>query len=215
LAKLEAVASNERAQKRLQQIERGSEIMESIFTELDIRKIKEGNEPLEAVLAHRLVKAADQLEGEAIGDPLVVATLQNRLGYTVAIHGRSCIPTTTNGAHPHAGQPALVGWYNRPLPRHHPAGVLTLPPAITAPTRRCRYGLPGSAEPCTRCRPGTPGDIISSLHPATTAPLAAPRRRLPTPAHTRRPNDLAARTSPSPSRYAHTNAVPSHHASPA
>jgi hypothetical protein len=135
--------------------------------------------------------------------------------HDVAIHGRSCIPTTTNGAHPHAGQPALVGWYNRPLPRHHPAGVLTLPPAITAPTRRCRYGLPGSAEPCTRCRPGTPGDIISSLHPATTAPLAAPRRRLPTPAHTRRPNDLAARTSPSPSRYAHTNAVPSHHASPA
>ena len=50
------------AQRRLAQIEKGNEIITSIFTELDIRKVKEGNEPLEAVLADRLVKAAGQLE---------------------------------------------------------------------------------------------------------------------------------------------------------
>ena len=64
------------AQRRLTQIEKGNEIITSIFTELDIRKVKEGTEPLEAVLAERLVKAAGQLEGEAVGDPLVVAGLQ-------------------------------------------------------------------------------------------------------------------------------------------
>ena len=32
------------------------------------------------MLAERLVKAAGQLEGEAVGDPLVVAGLQDRLG---------------------------------------------------------------------------------------------------------------------------------------
>ena len=68
------------AQRRLAEIEKGNEIITSIFTELDIRKVKEGNEPLEAVLADRLVKAAGQLEGEAVGDPLVVAGLQDRLG---------------------------------------------------------------------------------------------------------------------------------------
>ncbi len=86
-AKQEALAAaaaerqaNEQAQRRLNQIEKGNEIITSIFTDLDIRKVKEGTEPLEAVLAQRLVKAAGQLEGEAVGDPLAVAGLQNRLG---------------------------------------------------------------------------------------------------------------------------------------
>ena len=55
-------------------------IYKHIFTDLDIRRVKEGTEPLEAVLAERLVKAADQLVGESVGDPLAVASLQNRLG---------------------------------------------------------------------------------------------------------------------------------------
>jgi eukaryotic-like serine/threonine-protein kinase len=79
-AKREAL---EQAQKRLGQIEKGNEILTSIFSDLDVRKIKEGTEPLEAVLAKRLVKAAEQLEGETVGDPVAVAHLQKRLGHTL------------------------------------------------------------------------------------------------------------------------------------
>ncbi len=75
--------AKEQTQKRLVQIEKGNEIITSIFTDLDIRKVKEGTEPLEAVLAERLVKAAGQLEGEAVGDTLVVAGLQDRLGMSL------------------------------------------------------------------------------------------------------------------------------------
>ncbi len=78
-AAAEAVARRE-SQKRLAQIETGNEIVTSIFIDLDLRAVKASGEPLEAVLAQRLVKAAAQLEGEAVGDPLAVAALQDRLG---------------------------------------------------------------------------------------------------------------------------------------
>src|SRR5439155_14902296 len=81
--KTKAEQANDQAQKRLAQIEKGNEIITSIFTDLDIRQIKQGTEPLEAVLAQRLVKAAEQLEEEAVGDLLVVARLQERLGLTL------------------------------------------------------------------------------------------------------------------------------------
>jgi serine/threonine protein kinase/tetratricopeptide (TPR) repeat protein len=68
------------AQKRLAQLEKGNEILGSIFADLDIRKVKAGEEPLEAVLARRLVKAAAQLEGESVGEPEAVAAMQDRLG---------------------------------------------------------------------------------------------------------------------------------------
>jgi tetratricopeptide (TPR) repeat protein len=79
----EAEEAHTQAQKRLTQIEKSNEILTSIFAELDIRKVKEGTDPLEAVLAKRLVKAAADLEGEAVGDPLAVAGLQDRLGRTL------------------------------------------------------------------------------------------------------------------------------------
>jgi len=75
--------AREQAQKRLQQIARSNEIVLSIFNDVDIRKIKEGPDPLEAVLARRLVKVAEQLHGEVVGEPLMVASLQNRLGLTL------------------------------------------------------------------------------------------------------------------------------------
>ncbi len=86
--------ANVKAQKRLTQIEKGNEILTAIFADLDLRKVKEGNEPLEAVLAKRLAKAAEQLEGEAISDPLVVASLQDRLGLSLDHLGysRDAIP---------------------------------------------------------------------------------------------------------------------------
>ena len=72
--------AKEQAQRRLTQIEKGSAVLTSVFDDLDIRKVKDGTEPLEAGLAKRLVKAAQDLEGDAVGDPLVVAALQYKLG---------------------------------------------------------------------------------------------------------------------------------------
>ena len=76
-------AAKEQALKRLTQIEKGYELLSAVFGDLDIRRVKEDNDPLEAVLAKRLVKAGEQLDGESIGDPLVVASLQNQLGRTL------------------------------------------------------------------------------------------------------------------------------------
>jgi serine/threonine protein kinase/tetratricopeptide (TPR) repeat protein len=68
------------AQARLAQIEKGNEILAAIFADLNPRAEHELRRPLRAILGERLAKAAAQLEGEAIGDPTVVAMLQMPLG---------------------------------------------------------------------------------------------------------------------------------------
>jgi tetratricopeptide (TPR) repeat protein len=75
--------ANAQAQKRLVQLEKANNVVTAIFADLDIKKVKDGTEPLEAVLAERLVKASAELDGDAVGDPLVVARLQLRLGVTL------------------------------------------------------------------------------------------------------------------------------------
>jgi serine/threonine protein kinase len=85
--KTKAEQANEQAQKRLKQVEKGNEVLLSIFEDLNVRQIRQGAEPVEAILAKRLVKAAEELEGEAVGDPLVVARLQGRLGQTLVSLG--------------------------------------------------------------------------------------------------------------------------------
>lgn len=79
----EADAARQESQSRLKQIEKGNEILLSIFADLDVREDPGRTEPLGAVLAKRLLKAAEQLEGEAVGDPLAVGNLQSRLGLTM------------------------------------------------------------------------------------------------------------------------------------
>jgi tetratricopeptide (TPR) repeat protein len=70
-----------------EQTQRGNGIILDIFEDLNIRKVKQGPDPLEAVLAKRLVRAGDQLEGTAVGDPLAMAALQGRLGHTLLTLG--------------------------------------------------------------------------------------------------------------------------------
>jgi serine/threonine protein kinase/tetratricopeptide (TPR) repeat protein len=91
---VQAIQAKAKTQKQLEQLKKGNAIITSIFAELDMRKVKAGTDPLEAVLARRLVKAADELEGEAVGDPLVVAELQARLGRSLygLGHSREAIP---------------------------------------------------------------------------------------------------------------------------
>ena len=70
------------AEKRLAQIEKGIDVLGSIFEDLDPRAEEKEGRPLRAILGDRLDQAAAELEGEAVGDPLVVARLQDRLGRT-------------------------------------------------------------------------------------------------------------------------------------
>jgi tetratricopeptide (TPR) repeat protein len=74
--------AKETAEKRLAQIEKGIELLGSIFENLDPHSEEKEGRPLRAILGDRLGGTAAQLEGEAVGDPLVVARLQNRLGLT-------------------------------------------------------------------------------------------------------------------------------------
>ena len=75
--------AKEEAQKRLAQIEKGTEILASVFRDLDPIAAEKDGVPLRVLLGRRLGEAARQLEGEAVGDPLVVARLQHVLGVSL------------------------------------------------------------------------------------------------------------------------------------
>jgi serine/threonine protein kinase/tetratricopeptide (TPR) repeat protein len=71
------------AEQRLSQVERGSTLLTDIFNDLDLGRVKQSGRPLEAELGDRLTKAAEQLEGQSIGDVLLVARMQQRLGLSL------------------------------------------------------------------------------------------------------------------------------------
>jgi non-specific serine/threonine protein kinase/serine/threonine-protein kinase len=94
------IAETERAeevQKRLAQVERGAAIMASVFQEVDPKAEAKEGVTLRVLLGRRLAEAAHQLEGEAVGDPLVVARLQHLLGCSLGELG-----------HPEQAEDALV-----------------------------------------------------------------------------------------------------------
>jgi non-specific serine/threonine protein kinase/serine/threonine-protein kinase len=74
--------AKETAEKRLVQIEKGMDILGSIFENLDPRAEEKEGLPLREILGGRLDQAAAQLADDAVGDPLVVARMQDRLGRT-------------------------------------------------------------------------------------------------------------------------------------
>ena len=75
-----ANAANQQSQKRLGQLQKANDILGSIFESLDPREIAGAQRPLQAILVEKLDKAAEQLQGDAIGDPLVVAAMQVTFG---------------------------------------------------------------------------------------------------------------------------------------
>jgi serine/threonine protein kinase/tetratricopeptide (TPR) repeat protein len=81
--------ANAQARKRLQQIEKGSEVLASVFEDLDPRAEEREGRPLRLILGDRLDRAAAALEGDSVGDPLVVASLQDRLGRTYRALGHA------------------------------------------------------------------------------------------------------------------------------
>jgi serine/threonine protein kinase/tetratricopeptide (TPR) repeat protein len=79
--------AKESAQKRLAQIEKGSEILGSIFKDLDPREEERQGKPLRTLLGERLQDAGKQLEAEAVGDPVTVARLQNTMAASLSALG--------------------------------------------------------------------------------------------------------------------------------
>jgi eukaryotic-like serine/threonine-protein kinase len=74
--------AKELAEKRLAQIEKAFGILGSMFENLDPMAEEQDGRPLRAILGDRLDQAAADLHGEGVGDRLVVAQLQDRLGLT-------------------------------------------------------------------------------------------------------------------------------------
>ncbi len=75
--------AKDQAEKRLVQVEKGIEILGAVFNDLNPRDEAKGGKPLRTILGDRLAQAADQIEGAAVGDPLSVSTLQQRLGVSL------------------------------------------------------------------------------------------------------------------------------------
>ncbi len=73
-------AAEQEAERNLAFAKKGNEILGSVFSGLDPKKIAESGRPLQDVLRENLVKAVKELEGSAIGDPLEVAEMQDTLG---------------------------------------------------------------------------------------------------------------------------------------
>ncbi len=78
-AKEERLAK-EMAEKRLDQTKKAKEILASVFHDLSPRLEAKGGPPLRVQLGMQLDKAVEMLEGEAVGDRLEVAELQQTLG---------------------------------------------------------------------------------------------------------------------------------------
>jgi non-specific serine/threonine protein kinase/serine/threonine-protein kinase len=79
-AAAQETAANAQAQKRLAQIEKANDILGSIFENLDPKEVAKAERPLQTILVEKLDQAEAQLEGESIGDPLLVAAMQGKLG---------------------------------------------------------------------------------------------------------------------------------------
>ena len=81
--------AKELAEKRLAQTEKAIGILGSMFENLDPMAEEQEGRPLRAILGERLNQAAAELQGEAVGDRLVMAQLQDRLGQTYLALGHA------------------------------------------------------------------------------------------------------------------------------
>jgi serine/threonine protein kinase len=90
-------SAREAAQKSLEQADKASRILASIFCNLDPNRDENQGIPLRAQLGEQLAKAAELLEGEAVGDAERVARLQVLLGQTMTSlgYGEQAIPLLT------------------------------------------------------------------------------------------------------------------------
>jgi serine/threonine protein kinase len=172
-------AAHEQARKRLAQIEKGNQIITAIFADLDVREVRKGTEPLEAVLAKRLVEAAGQLEGEAVGDPLVVAALQDRLGLSLLSlgHPQDAIPLLvkareTRAAKLGADHPDTLASMNNLAAGYRAAGKLDLAVPLFEETLKLMKAKLGANHPDTlKCMNNLATGYLYAGRPDLALPL--------------------------------------------
>lgn len=68
------------AENRLAQLRAGNDILAFMFESLDIGSIARQNRDLEPILTDCLTRVGDRLKDDSVGDPLVVASMQVKLG---------------------------------------------------------------------------------------------------------------------------------------
>ncbi len=81
--------AKEEAQRRLEQVQKASDILASIFENIDPRQIATSGRPLQAILVDNLDKAVADLEGESIGDSDTVLNVQMKLGWSLLSLGEA------------------------------------------------------------------------------------------------------------------------------
>jgi serine/threonine protein kinase/tetratricopeptide (TPR) repeat protein len=89
LAKLDANAKREDAERNLAFAKKGNEILGSVFAGLNPSKIAESGRPLQDLLRENLIEAVKELEGSAVGDPIDVAGMQVTLAESLRALGEA------------------------------------------------------------------------------------------------------------------------------
>ncbi|QEL13594.1 serine/threonine-protein kinase [Limnoglobus roseus] len=79
----ETKKANTETKQALAELEQAIGVVFDVFDGFDIRAVKAGPAPVEAVLARRLIAAGRQLTAATFRDPVALANLQNRLGVTL------------------------------------------------------------------------------------------------------------------------------------
>ena len=82
-AKLDAVAKRQEAERNLAFAKKGNEILGSVFAGLDPKANYATVAELRNALRDNLAGAVKELDGSAIGDPLEVAAMQDKLGHSL------------------------------------------------------------------------------------------------------------------------------------
>src|SRR5262249_26563859 len=90
-AKLEAEARRQEAERNLAFAKKGNEILGSVFAGLDPNASYATVAELRGALRDNLNKAAKDLEGSAIGEPLEVAGMQDTLGWSLVALGEASL----------------------------------------------------------------------------------------------------------------------------
>ena len=163
-------------EKRLAQIEKAIGILGSIFENLNPMAEEQEGRPLRAILGDRLDQAAAELQGDAVGDRLVVAQLQDRLGQTYLGLGHAAKAEALFDEAVRTRQDHLV----QTTPSRSSASTTrpwrpTLPESGIRPsTSSSKYGTPGRAslEPTTATR-----SAPSTHWPRFTSALGSRTRR--------------------------------------
>ena len=170
-------AANAQAQKRLTQIEKANDILGSIFENLDPKEIAKAERPLQAILVEKLDKAVAQLEGESIGDPLVVAAMQEKFGESLlglGEPGKAIVllekARTTRQAKLGPEHPDTLESMNNLALAYRAAGKLDLALPLFEETLKLKKAMLGSEHPNHAHEHEQPRHGVSSCREAGPGP---------------------------------------------